>query len=116
MPRWSPCPSCGTVAQSCGPCPHCGTELRCDRPGLSSATAGLLGLIAVAGCHVNENADYGSGETDLTEESTEDPVDEDKDGYEVGDDCDDNDETIHPGAAETPGDEIDSNCDGEDDT
>ena len=43
-------------------------------------------------------------------------IDNDGDGYEDGYDCDDDDPTIHPDAEETPGDGIDSNCDGDDDT
>jgi hypothetical protein len=44
-------------------------------------------------------------------------TDADSDGYFFpGDDCNDNDPNIHPNAAETPGDAIDSNCNGQDDT
>ena len=44
-------------------------------------------------------------------------TDEDGDGYYAEeDDCDDNNAEIHPGAEETPGDGIDSNCNGDDDT
>jgi hypothetical protein len=44
-------------------------------------------------------------------------ADADGDGYHAGaGDCDDDDADVHPGADETPGDGVDSNCDGEDDT
>lgn len=43
-------------------------------------------------------------------------VDTDEDGYAADEDCNDDDATIHPGAVETPGDGVDSNCDDADDT
>jgi cysteine-rich repeat protein len=45
-----------------------------------------------------------------------DPTDNDGDGYTLGcgQDCDDNDATIHPGAQETCGDNIDQDCNGSD--
>jgi hypothetical protein len=43
-------------------------------------------------------------------------IDFDKDGYTSDVDCDDKKDKIHPGAAETPGDGVDSNCNGKDDS
>jgi len=42
-------------------------------------------------------------------------LDFDQDGYGVNTDCNDKDAKIHPGAAETPDDKVDSNCNGDDD-
>jgi hypothetical protein len=43
-------------------------------------------------------------------------IDFDKDGYGVSMDCNDKNSVVHPGAAETPDDKLDSNCNGDDDT
>ena len=43
-------------------------------------------------------------------------IDADGDGYFSGEDCNDTDSSIYPGADETTGDGKDSNCDGDDDT
>ena len=42
------------------------------------------------------------------------PVDADGDGFAQGDDCDDADPSVFPGAAEIPYDGVDQNCDGAD--
>lgn len=44
------------------------------------------------------------------------PGDQDEDGYGDDVDCDDSDPDVFPNAEDTPGDGIDSNCDGDDDT
>jgi hypothetical protein len=50
------------------------------------------------------------------DDDTTPPEDADGDGYtEAQGDCDDNDDTAYPGALETNGDGVDSNCDGLDD-
>jgi hypothetical protein len=57
----------------------------------------------------------------IKEEEEEQPtqateIDFDKDGYGVSVDCNDKNGAIHPNAAETPDDKVDSNCNGDDDT
>ncbi len=42
------------------------------------------------------------------------PVDDDKDGYPAGFDCDDKNPAVHPGAKEICGDTVDQDCDGRD--
>ena len=49
-------------------------------------------------------------ETDVTTTA----IDADSDGFPVVVDCDDDDDTIHPGATETIGDNVDQDCDGYD--
>ncbi len=41
-------------------------------------------------------------------------ADQDRDGFPMREDCDDQSADIHPGAADTEGDGIDSDCDGTD--
>jgi hypothetical protein len=109
------CSSCGCHhRESETTCPHCGTRVVLGRP---TAAALLLGLALVApGCGVGNKdvqALYGAPCTD----SCAAGIDNDGDGYSVAvGDCDDDDPDINPGATETAGDDVDSNCDGDNDT
>ncbi len=73
------------------------------KPRLSPALAALMGLSMATGCPNQTQALYGAP-----------AVDQDGDGYLEGDDCDDSDASIHPGADDPEGDGIDQNCDGVD--
>ncbi|MCB9744285.1 MAG: putative metal-binding motif-containing protein [Alphaproteobacteria bacterium] len=70
--------------------------------------------LALSGCGIFAPKDlYGGPDT----EDVDSPfVDRDGDGFGVSEDCDDQDAAVHPDAEETPGDGVDSNCDGDDDT
>jgi hypothetical protein len=91
-------------------CPHCGAVVHhgTDNAIRPSTAALLLGLM-LGGC------DDGDEGTELMYGVP--MTDNDGDGWAMEDgDCDDSDESINPGAEETPGDGVDSNCDGFDDT
>ncbi|MEZ4321275.1 MAG: MopE-related protein [Myxococcota bacterium] len=96
------CGACGGLGHR--RCPDCGALI--EASGATSAVAVLLAL-GLGACNGEDTsvALYGAPATD-----------DDGDGYYLGDDCDDSDADIHPDATETPGDGVDSNCDGEDDT
>ncbi|MCB9761031.1 MAG: putative metal-binding motif-containing protein [Alphaproteobacteria bacterium] len=105
-----PCPACGShVTASACACPHCDATLRrCNGKLAHTAAAAMMGL-ALVGCGDKDfEPAYGVPDTGFQ--------DADGDGWGVMDDCDDTNADIHPDATETPGDSIDSNCDGEDDT
>lgn len=98
------CGSCGALGHR--KCPSCGATLETGSRRAAAAAVLLLGLGACnGGGQDTAIALYGVPVTD-----------DDQDGYPVDVDCDDNDADVHPDAVETPGDGVDSNCDGEDDT
>lgn len=92
-------------------CPHCGLVVQTEQDMSVRASAGavLMGLL-LTGCDGNLGGD------DAVALYGMEVLDQDGDGYFEDEDCDDSDDTIHPEAEETPGDGVDSNCDGEDDT
>ena len=109
MPKLYFCPKCKEhryANQTCCVLPK-------SHSGSGIAVAALLGLTA---CDAKPSdtvtqALYGAEMVDTAY------MDYDGDGYSPADgDCDDNNPDVNPGAEETPGDGVDSNCDGEDDT
>ena len=66
----------------------------------------LLALLGMwAGCGASESSGSPDGPKG---------ADWDYDGFPLSEDCDDGDPYVHPGAHETPGDGVDSDCDGAD--
>ena len=145
-PRLVVCPKCQRhTLVSAQECSHCGSVVAGSGGQLlKTAGAALLGLSMTA-CNGGDDdtgdqpqpaygvidtsdtadtgnqADYGVPDTGNQAEygvpDTGMYEDNDGDGYsEAEGDCDDTNADIHPGATETPGDGIDSNCDGNDDT
>lgn len=100
-----PCSNCTTPIPGRS-CPHCGEKASSPRIPTAIAVLGLSMAALSPGC---ATAMYG-----IVSEEVVRPEDGDLDGYGE-DDCDDANPDIYPGAQETAGDGVDSNCDGEDD-
>ena len=90
-------------------CLHCGTPLPPRRRGLAALLLAPASAVLLAACygppgHFQDRAATPGSNV----------IDEDHDGYPAGEDCDDHDPSIHPGAPDPKGDGIDQNCDGVD--
>jgi hypothetical protein len=106
------CSSCGTHHRPHTACPHCADEA--SAPTVASRTPAVVAAVLAMGLV----ACNGGGDSAPEPQALYGVVvtDEDDDGYDAGSDCDDADPAVHPGATETAGDGVDSNCDGNDDT
>ena len=96
-------------------CPHCGETKVCRARALPR-TALMLGLsLSALGCHQKGSADYSGVSTgDRDDEDWEYGPDADGDGFTTEEgDCDDHNNLVSPEARERPGDDLDSNCDGD---
>ncbi len=77
----------------------------------SIANTALALTLGMTACLPDLKDDTAPSETEPIVDTA--PPDLDGDGYSVGDgDCDDNDDTVNPGAEDTVGDGKDQNCDG----
>jgi hypothetical protein len=117
------CRSCpGLIPRRASSCPHCGAscEPRASQGGLSGGgLAGRVARVATGGAvAITLMACYGAPNRAAMYPDM--PRDDDGDGFmskaRGGNDCDDANPEIHPGATDTAGDGIDQDCDGADGT
>ena len=107
----------------CSKCQEHHTTNMCTLTATPKIGAGiaLMALLGLTACG-DEDKDT-SGDTAMVPDSGDMALygvpftDNDNDGWAQEDgDCDDDNADVNPDAEETPGDGVDSNCDGEDDT
>lgn len=108
------CEGCGRhIRETEARCPFC----RAPASPLTKAfqaVGGIVTTVVLAACYGPpsgpiDTADTG-GDTHTTETGG---VDADGDGYFTPDDCDDDNDQVHPGATEICDDGIDNDCDGQ---
>ena len=92
-------------------------------PTVTSKVGAGIALVALLGLTACGDEDKDTSDSDVISDTSTMALygvpftDNDNDGWAQEDgDCDDENAEINPDAEETPGDGVDSNCDGEDDT
>ena len=107
-----PCPSCKRHVRALETsCPFCGTKTQSLGKMARTVVGAGVTAVVLAAC-------YGVGpdfviDTNAPDTNDSSLLDLDDDGYIGANDCDDTDETIHPGADEICDDGIDQNCNDE---
>ncbi len=105
----------GFIPAKASSCPHCDapTGRRSKLRTLLNVAGGGAVAMTLMACYGGAPRDYAPVAPTNTNACTDPSQDLDKDGY-CGDDCDEMNAAIHPGAADTSEDGIDQNCDGVD--
>jgi hypothetical protein len=117
MTHLQACPSCdGFVPPTSTQCPNCHAVRPRPQPLLVRACQALAGgavAVTLMACY-GAPAHYKLAQPEATHPSCGEPgsADGDGDGFCAPVDCDDGDGSRYPGAVETVGDELDSDCDG----
>jgi hypothetical protein len=105
------CPICGGLRPAAHACPHC--EAPAERPRAPRLARTIAALVGAGAATITLMACYGAP-PGYYRPQAEPCTDADHDTVCAPTDCNDQDPTVFPGAADADGDGIDQNCDGVD--